>query len=605
VPRARANQPQDGSATGQIGVRDPFQLIRHLARSQSDPRKAVAELVQNALDEQAAHVIIERRREAGETILSILDDGRGVLPALTRPEALRAIVKNIGHSRKVQLSFDERMRQAMLGQYGIGILGFWALGHEFQMISRVNGSDVWALTLWEDSPKFEIAPFAGDLARGDTWTEVQVRRLHPAAIAPTVGSRLASYLSVELRGQLLRHGVELVIHDKLSRAAVDKRIVVRPSELSGERLEGLGPLAVPGFERPIELQLFYAGEADPRTSEVKLACAGSIVLDRLGDHPDFARAPWTDPRLAGLIDFPHLEIPPGSRRGFVPNDAATAFAQALASLGPLILEKLREKDTAAAARLSGDIHRQLARMFSKATDFVPHLEWFPVARSSGRLSDPVPAGVSVTASTSAEAEEELPAQPDIFPPGPLAEVRIYPQRAKLAFEQERALHARVFDAEGRRIREGIEFAWTASGPIAIVATDGGVAQIRSERQLGTAVAQVTAIEGELRASAAAQIDVLAEVPAKRSDAGIPQPEEVNEPLHSWRSRTVDQRWQVNAGHADYRALANEPRRKLRYLANLLAKEIISRNFPRPEVGIILEEMVGLLAALERSGAWSR
>jgi len=51
-------------------------------------------------------------------------------------------------------------------------------------------------------------------------------------------------------------------------------------------------------------------------------------------------------------------------------------------------------------------------------------------------------------------------------------------------------------------------------------------------------------------------------------------------------------------------VADEPRRRLRYLANLLAKEIISRNFPRPEVGTILEEMVGLLSALERSGAWS-
>ncbi len=36
---------------------------------------------------------------------------------------------------------------------------------------------------------------------------------------------------------------------------------------------------------------------------------------------------------------------------------------------------------------------------------------------------------------------------------------------------------------------------------------------------------------------------------------------------------------------------------------LLSKEIVSRNFPQPGVGAILEELVGLLAALERSGAW--
>jgi len=41
---------------------DPFDLIRWLARSQSDPRKAVAELVQNSIDAQARTVRIERRR---------------------------------------------------------------------------------------------------------------------------------------------------------------------------------------------------------------------------------------------------------------------------------------------------------------------------------------------------------------------------------------------------------------------------------------------------------------------------------------------------------------------------------------------------------------
>jgi hypothetical protein len=91
---------------------------------------------------------------------------------------------------------------------------------------------------------------------------------------------------------------------------------------------------------------------------------------------------------------------------------------------------------------------------------------------------------------------------------------------------------------------------------------------------------------------------------RRADAGIPQPEEVNEPLQPWRSRLVDERWQVNTGHPDYRALTSEARPRLRYLATLLSKEVVSRNFPQPGIGATLEELVGLLAALERSGAWS-
>jgi hypothetical protein len=68
---------------------------------------------------------------------------------------------------------------------------------------------------------------------------------------------------------------------------------------------------------------------------------------------------------------------------------------------------------------------------------------------------------------------------------------------------------------------------------------------------------------------------------------------------------VDDRLQINTGHPDYRAQAGEPRPRLRYLAMLLSKEVVSPNFPQPGVGGILEELVGLLTALERSGAWGR
>ena len=44
--------------TGRLRAADPFELIRWLARSQTDPRKALAELVQNSLDAQARTVTI-------------------------------------------------------------------------------------------------------------------------------------------------------------------------------------------------------------------------------------------------------------------------------------------------------------------------------------------------------------------------------------------------------------------------------------------------------------------------------------------------------------------------------------------------------------------
>jgi hypothetical protein len=94
---------------------DPFDLIRWLARSQSDPRKAVAELVQNSIDAHARHVTIERRRLRGGPALVVRDDGEGVLPSLGREDALRYIATNIGSSQKRKLSPEERRRLVITG----------------------------------------------------------------------------------------------------------------------------------------------------------------------------------------------------------------------------------------------------------------------------------------------------------------------------------------------------------------------------------------------------------------------------------------------------------------------------------------------------------
>src|SRR3954467_10290222 len=90
---------------------DPFDLIRWLARSQSDPRKAVAELVQNSIDANARRVRLERRRVRRAAALVVRDDGEGVLPELSREDALRTIASNIGCSRKRNLTTIERQAQ--------------------------------------------------------------------------------------------------------------------------------------------------------------------------------------------------------------------------------------------------------------------------------------------------------------------------------------------------------------------------------------------------------------------------------------------------------------------------------------------------------------
>ncbi len=142
--------------TLQLKPADPFDLIRWLARSQSDPSKAVTEFVQNSIDARARRVSVERRRLHGRPGLVVRDDGEGVLPSLSRDEALRFITTNIGSSQKRNLTAEERRRLVVTGQYGVGLLGFWSIGHRFEMRSRVAGSALHVLRLTEDEPRGTI-----------------------------------------------------------------------------------------------------------------------------------------------------------------------------------------------------------------------------------------------------------------------------------------------------------------------------------------------------------------------------------------------------------------------------------------------------------------
>ena len=95
---------------------DAFDLIRWLARSQSDPRKAMAELVQNAIDAGARTITLERRRRGRRASLMVRDDGEGIRPTEEREAALRYLATHIGRSHKRNLSPAERHQRENLAR---------------------------------------------------------------------------------------------------------------------------------------------------------------------------------------------------------------------------------------------------------------------------------------------------------------------------------------------------------------------------------------------------------------------------------------------------------------------------------------------------------
>ena len=603
-----AKKPQDSRVEeGQVRVHDPFELIRWLALSQPDPRKALAELVQNSLDANARHIRIVRVREKGVPCLKIQDDGEGVISELERPDALRYIATHIGHSRKRSLTPAERLQLMTQGQYGIGLLGFWSLGQMLEIRSSMPGQKPHRLILYRERPQYKIEPLRGKLAFEDRFTEVVVVGLSKEASAAVSARRAADYLAAELRGQLLMRPVEVTIEDKMSRGRSPKKLRVKPPRFLGERLEGLGTVAIPGHA-PVKLEIYLAGDLSNGDAARPLAvyAAGTLVAESFSELSAMGldHEPWTDSRLTGMVDFPELHAAPGSRRGVIPDEMAHAFEQALRRVEPLLASILETKDRERAETLDQNLIRDLQRAFRDFYRKRPSYTMLPTEKKTegpgGEDAGPGKTALPESAAEDGALGESGADAADLFPPGPLATVSISPAKVVVETAGEKVVSAHPRDASGRKIEEGVDFTWEIWGPIGTVRSDPGRVVLAASESPGEGILSAHARERTTgnEASAAAPVEVVEILPSSANE-GIPEPELVDAPSASWRSRLHQGHWQVNSGHPDYRASSGRPAMKLRYFALLFAKEVVLRSSQDPRLEDPLEQVVEVAAYADR------
>ena len=590
---------------------DSFGLIRLIARSQSDPRKAVAELVQNSLDAGASHVRVVWFTHKGQRAISVWDDGVGVFPEMQRPDALRRIATTVGASHKAHFTPEERHRQMTLGKYGIGLLGFWSVGRFLEIRTRVAGSETWILRLERDRQEADLLrQRAGRLALDGTFTEVVITGVSDAAAPQIKPRRLAAYLAGELRGQLLARDVRLEIHDKVARGLSPKQLIVKPERFRGAPLAEPRELQVPKFATA-RVELYLVSESEERRGLVALACGGSTVLDDVAsiDGAEAPREPWSLGRFEGVVDFPDLAVAPAARRGFVPDEASRAFREALPALEARCREILAEEAARRAKDREQDDVKDIRRMFRRLPRALPHYALFDVrdgrraespGASPGERTDPPGDGAGVV--SEAQAAPTAPAAPShLYPPGPLASVEIRPKRSVIPVEGERRLHAVARDADARELTDGVEFAWRLEGAGSLDAA-GLTTVYRAPGEPCESRVLVIATQGGLRAESAADVHVAdIDEPDEHGGTGVPDPEPVEASGEEWRSRLEGGHWQFNTGHRDYLAVRDDARRRLRYLVQLFAKEVVLRNFGEPGDAVLLERMVQVLTYVGEAG----
>src|SRR5712691_398311 len=120
----------------QIG--DDQNAILLIQQTQTDPQKAVAELVENSIDAKAKRITISRVRRNRELCLIVSDDGEGIRAGVDGEPDMEYVAENICNSIKRKL--NPKQREVVQGQFGIGILGFAAVGQELILRSKRPGT---------------------------------------------------------------------------------------------------------------------------------------------------------------------------------------------------------------------------------------------------------------------------------------------------------------------------------------------------------------------------------------------------------------------------------------------------------------------------------
>lgn len=591
--------------TGKLRIGDDWNAIRIIALSQSNPLKAVAELVENSIDAGAHAVTITRGREQGRQYLQVTDDGAGVPKNQDGLPNFRYVATHICDSIKRRLKTDGA--EGIQGEFGIGLLSFWTIGEQLSMTSA--GDDGRAYTMY--------------LRRGDPGFSVQQRRMlftHPGTqikIAPLLtglkqlsGEKIQWYLASELRERIRQHDLDIRIVDRVAR----KQLTVEPREFTGRLLHNL---PVPVASHGEIYREIYLDEPDSANS-VGLYRNGTRVIENIADLDAFAHPPWTEGMLSGILDAPFLNLTPATRTGILQDERFSAFAEALAPLERKLEELLDEQRRAERERANRNMLRTIHKAFREALLALPaeEYDWFDVRdrASRSRQGQDVAAGVAETtknglADSSEDADESQSPQRQFHEfPGPLHKAAISPASCVLPVGKSRTLRALCRDRRNRIVEEGLTFHWQIiEGGGELESPGDEIVRYTAPAEPGLVRLALSVQQQEVVCESEALITVTDSLlPETREPAnarrGLPGYTLQRAPGELWRSRYNEEQnvIVINSGHRDFVYASKSKSLKLRYMSRLYAKELVLQNFPGLPADQLMERLIELAMYTEEN-----
>jgi len=592
------------SERGKLRIGDDWNAIRIIALSQSNPLKAIAELVENSIDAHAKTVVITRGREHGGYYLKVKDDGDGVpLDPGGLPD-FKYVATHICDSIKRRLKTNGD-GGGIQGEFGIGLLSFWTVGDVLSMTSKGADQRAYQMTMRRGDPRYAVNVRRTLFA--EQGTELKISPLLEG-IRSLSGEKVQWYLASELRDRIRDTQVRITVIDKLAR----KQYQVEPRKFEGRLLHQLPAVRSPFGEAYAEL---YLTEPD-EDCRVALTRGGTRVIEDLATLPGLERPPWNSRYLQGLIDVPYLNLTPGTRSGIVHDERYASFVEGLVKLEAHLNDLIDAQRRAEEEQANRESLRVIQRAFREAMLVLPREEydWFDIPsripQDSG-ASEPRRGLEDMHGEEAAlgveEPQKEASAQRQFFDyAGPLHSVLISPTTSTVAVKESRRFRALPRDRSRRRVEEDLAFAWA-------ILEGGGTLSSTSDQEITFEAPDspvlvrlsVTVSQRDIRCSAEALVTVtdsldLSVSPSVANARGLPGYTFERAAGELWRSRFDAGRnlIVVNSGHRDFVFATRTRALQLRYIVRLYVKELVLRNFAGMQAEQIAERMVELSLYVE-------
>ena len=586
---------------GNLRIGDHWNAITIIALSQSNPLKAVAELVENSIDARAKNIVITRGKDKGQHYLRVKDDGEGVRRNADGQPDFHYVATHVCDSVKRRLKTQGT--RGLQGEFGIGLLSFWTLGEDMLLTSAGADGRAWQMHLRKGDPGYQITQRS--ILFPEPGTEVLIRGILPG-IKNFSGEKIQWYLASELRDRIRHSNVSIRVIDRTARA----EFKVEPRQFEGRLLHELDRTLPTQSELYAELYL----HAHSPANAVSLYRSGTRVLENVADVDAFARSPWTSGYVQGIIDAPYLNLTPGTRLGVIHDAALARLVDELAPLEAQLAKVIDDQRRAEDERTSRDVLRSVQGALKEALLALPadEYDWFDLHRAEGKRR---PSANGESASAGAPQAEVQAVQVESDPyfespepqrqffeyAGPLFSVVISPTSSVVEIGGSRALRAVARDRARRSVERDLTHAWRIlDGEGRLQPTDGQIVNFQAASEPGLARVEVVVTQADVICRAEALVTITASLASKSGSGdstfqGLPGYTYHKAAGELWRSRFDAERNLVviNNGHRDFVYAARNKMLKLRYICRLFAKELVLKNF----VGIPQDQLLERLLEL--------